>query len=212
MSLLSGALTVFSAYLLGSIPFAYIITRLVKDADIRQLGDRNPGAANVIREVGIGPGLAVLLLDSGKGLVVIIIANSLGAPDILVLICGLAVVAGHMWSLFLGLRGGGGAATSLGVFFALAPREFSISFAIMVITVLLTRNFGFSVGVGLFPLPLILWAFGADVSLVIFSVALPLLLVIKNWKNWSPRIRKLVTSGDWKETIIDRRFRLRKRN
>ncbi|MDP3879239.1 MAG: glycerol-3-phosphate acyltransferase [Dehalococcoidales bacterium] len=199
------------AYLLGSIPFAYIVTRLLEGADIRQLGDGNPGTANVMREVGIIPDLAVLLLDLGKGLLAVLVARWLGTDQIIVLICGIAAVAGHMWSLFLGLRGGGGAATTLGVFFALVPVEFSISFFIMAVTALLTRNFGFSVGVGLLPLPLILWAFGVDASLIIYSLVLTLLLTLRNGRDWPALLRKLAISAEWKEVIFKRKLRLRKK-
>ncbi len=208
----AGILAIAIAYLLGSIPFAYIVTRLVEGTDIRQLGDGNPGAANVMREVGITPGLAVLLLDISKGLLAIVIAHGLGVAQTIVFICGFAAVIGHIWSLFLGLRGGGGAATTIGVFFTLVPGEFSISFAIMVIVALLTRNFGFSVGVGLLPLPLILWAFGVDASLIIYSVALTLFLAFRNSRSWPALIRKLASSPDWKEIIVNRKLKLQKRN
>ena len=208
----AGILAIAIAYLLGSIPFAYIVTRLVEGTDIRQLGDGNPGAANVMREVGITPGLAVLLSDISKGLLAIVIAHWLGVAQTIVFICGFAAVVGHIWSLFLGLRGGGGAATTVGVFFTLVPGECSISFAIMVIVALLPRNLGFSVGVGLLPLPLILWAFGVDASLIIYSVALTLLLALRNSRSWPALIRKLASSPDWKEVIVNRKFKLQKRN
>ena len=114
-------------YLLGSIPFAYITGRLIKGVDIRQVGGGNMGALNVAREIGPLPGLMVLIADIGKGALAVLIANWLGLPLIWILIAGFAAVVGHNLPIFLRFKGGKGAATTLGVLFALTPGEFAIS-------------------------------------------------------------------------------------
>ena len=199
-------LAIVIGYFLGSIPFAYVVARIVKGIDIRQVGGGNVGAANVMRQVGIVAGLTVLLLDMAKGLLAVVIARWLGVPLIFVFIAGFAVVAGHMWPVFLGFKGGGGAAATLGGLSALVPREFAISFTIMVVVVLLTRNFGFAIGVGLAPLPLIIWGFGGESSLIIYSVALPLFCTLKNIRSVVTFTRGLVTLRNKKDLIIDKQF------
>ena len=97
-------LAIAIGYLLGSLPFAYIVTRLVKGVDIRHIGNGNVGAANVMRQVGIVAGLTVLFLDIAKGLLAVAIAKWLAVPLIFVFIAGFTVVAGHIWPIFLGFR------------------------------------------------------------------------------------------------------------
>ena len=89
------AIAIIIGYLLGSIPFAYIVGRLVKGVDIRQVGSGNVGALNTMREVGAATGFGVLLADIAKGAVVVLIVQWLGLPLIFVFIAGFAVVAGH---------------------------------------------------------------------------------------------------------------------
>ncbi len=197
-------LAIVIGYLLGSIPCAYIAGRLVKGADIRQLGGGNVGAVNVMREIGTAAGFAVLFADMAKGLVAVVIAQWLGLPLIVVFIVGLAAVVGHSWSVWLGFKGGQGLATTLGVLLALVPVEFAISFAIIVIVVLVTSNMRLGAGVGLAFLPLIIWLFGEEVSIIIYSVALPLFCSLKS----IPRLRTDVARvGSKKDLIIDKQYK-----
>jgi glycerol-3-phosphate acyltransferase PlsY len=209
--ILTAIVAVVAAYLLGSIHFAWVITYMVKHQDIRKLGNRNPGAGNVTREVGIPAGFAVLALDAGKGLLVIFIARWLETPDFIVLVCAVAAVVGHMWSVYYKFHGGGGAATTVGVLFTMMPLEFSISFIIMAVVLALTRNFALAMAIGVIPLPFILWAFGADAGLIVFSTYLPLLLAFKNIKNW-PEDFCRVTEKGWRATLIDRRLKIGKKD
>lgn len=180
MALTTGVLAVAIGCLLGSIPFAYIFAHLVKGVDIRRIGTGNVGAMNTVREIGTVAGLTVLLLDIGKGALAVIIARWLEVPLLFVFITGIATVVGHNWPVFLGFRGGRGAATTLGVLFALAPLEFAISFAVMVAIVLPTRNSGLGIGVGLALLPLFLWGFGGEKNLILYSLLLTLFLGLRN--------------------------------
>jgi len=190
-------------YLLGSIPCAYIAGRLVKGVDIRQLGGGNMGALNTMREIGTVAGFAVLLADMAKGLLAVLVAQWLGLPLLFVFIVGLTAVVGHSWPVWLRFKGGQGLATTLGVLLALVPIEFAISFAIIVIVVLVTSNFRRGMGGGLAFMPLIIWWFGGDNSLIIYSLALPLFLGLRT----IPAIkRELARAGDKKGFIVDRRF------
>jgi len=139
----------------------------------------------------------------GKGALAVLIAQWLGVSMIFVFIVGLAAVVGHSWPVFLGFKGGMGGATAMGVLLALAPVEFAISFAIIVIVILVTSNVRLGMGVGLAFLPLIIWWFGNDNSLIIYSLALPLFLGLRS----IPAIkRELASTGDKKGLIIDKRF------
>lgn len=206
MALAMGILAIIIGYFLGSVPFAYVVARLVKSVDIRQVGGGNMGAANVMREVGIVAGLTVLLLDMAKGLLAVVIARWLDVSMIFVFMAGFAVVAGHIWPVFLGFKGGGGAAATLGVLSVLAPREFAISFTIILLIVLLTRNFGFAIGVGLIPLPLLIWGFGGESSLIIYAVALPLLCFFRNTRSVVTFARNLAAARSKRDLIVDRQF------
>lgn len=201
--LATGILAVIIGYLLGSIPSAYIAGRLLKGVDIRRVGGGNVGALNTMREIGTVAGLAVLLADMGKGVLTVLIAQWLGVSMVFVFVAGLTAVVGHSWPVFLKFKGGMGGATAMGVLLALAPVEFAISFTTMVIVVLVTSNFRLGMGVGLAFLPLILWWFGNEGSLIIYSLALPLFLGLRT----IPAIkRELASAGDKKGLIVDRRF------
>jgi len=197
-------LAIVIGYLLGSIPCAYIAGRLVKGVDIRQLGGGNVGAVNVMREIGTVAGFAVLFADMAKGLVAVVIAQWLGLALPFIFIVGLAAVAGHNWPVWLRFRGGQGLATTLGVLLALVPVPFAISFAIIVIVVLVTSNMRLGASIGLALLPLIIWLFGGELSLIVYSIALPLFCSLK----MIPMLRKDIAGvGSKKDLIIDRQYK-----
>lgn len=197
-------LAIVIAYLLGSIPSAYIVARLVKGVDIRRVGGSNVGAVNTMREIGTIAGFSVLLADMAKGLVAVLIAQWLGLTLIWVFIAGLAAVVGHSWPVWLKFKGGQGLATTLGVLLALVPIEFAISFTIIVIVVLVTSNMRLAAGVGLALLPLIIWLFGGELSIIVYSIALPIFCSLK----MIPRIRAdMARSSGKKNLIVDRDYK-----
>jgi len=108
------------SYLLGSVPFGVVITRMLGLGDLRQIGSGNIGATNVLRTGHKGAALATLLLDSGKGAIAVILAFALGMGFVAPF-AGLAAFLGHLYSVFLGFRGGKGVATYLGTLLAVAP-------------------------------------------------------------------------------------------
>ena len=134
------SLAVAGAYLMGSLPFAYWLARAVRGIDIRLAGSGNPGAVNVYRQVGGVAALVVMLLDGGKGAAAIILARWLEAPEIALYVAALAAVLGHNWSAFLGLRGGKGAATVMGISFAVLPLLTAIVVPFAVVFLMVTRN------------------------------------------------------------------------
>ena len=110
-----------AAYLIGAIPFGLVMARLFRLGDIRTIGSGNIGATNVLRTGNKIAAALTLLLDSGKGLVVVIIARTLSGEDNVIAVAGLCSIIGHCYPVWLGFRGGKGVATGLGVFLGFNP-------------------------------------------------------------------------------------------
>jgi glycerol-3-phosphate acyltransferase PlsY len=190
-------------YLLGSIPSAYIIGHLIKRIDIRQMGGGNVGALNVAREIGLLPGLAVLFADVAKGAIPVLIARWLSLPLIWIFVAGFVAVIGHNWPVFLGFKGGKGAATTIGVLFALIPGEFAISLAIILTVLVITSNVRLAVVIGLSTLPLIIWQLDGSGMIIAYSLALFLFLIVRSL----PGTREaLANASDKKNLIFDRDY------
>jgi glycerol-3-phosphate acyltransferase PlsY len=133
--------SVIIGYLLGSFPAAYIIAKNRKGIDIREVGVRNMGGANVIREVGKWAGVLTLVFDIGKGALSIYIAQLLGVSLPWVLAAGFAAMLGHNYPVYIGFRGGKGVATVMGIFFVLSPPAMASTTAVIGVLLLLTRSF-----------------------------------------------------------------------
>jgi glycerol-3-phosphate acyltransferase PlsY len=119
---MSPALYLAACYLLGAIPTGYLAGRLLRGIDIRKEGSGNMGATNVLRVLGKGPGIAVLVVDIAKGaLAATLLAHAFGLEGFWPLLGGLAAVLGHNYTCFLNFKGGKGVATSAGVCLGLAP-------------------------------------------------------------------------------------------
>ena len=131
-------ITIVIGYLLGSIPFALLLTRR-QGIELRNVGSRNPGAANVLRSAGIGPAVAVMLLDAGKGTAAVAAARLLSDDVVVVTAAGLAAIVGHIYPVWCGFRGGKGVAASAGVFALLAPLATAIAVLVFVATIAATR-------------------------------------------------------------------------
>ena len=145
------------AYLLGAIPFGYLIVKERTGIDVRSVGSGNVGATNVLRVAGKLPAVAVLMMDMAKGCFPVLVGRVLGAsPEILAAIA-FAAVLGHVFPAFLGFRGGKGVATALGAFIALAPIATLTSAAVFILLVVWKRyvSLGSVIAVGTFPL----WAY-----------------------------------------------------
>ncbi len=137
------------AYLIGSLPSAVIVARLLTQTDIRQLGDGNMGARNVQRTLGWAPGILVAGLDFGKGILAVSLSDFVGASLEQQMLAGAAAVLGHDWPLFAGFRGGQGMATSLGVLMLIAPLQTGLGLVLFGAAYLVSRNFDWSAGLGL---------------------------------------------------------------
>jgi glycerol-3-phosphate acyltransferase PlsY len=125
-------------YLFGSIPFALLLTR-PRGIDLRDVGSRNIGAANVLRTAGVVPAIAVMLLDGAKGAMAVLAARLMSDDPAVVMTAGLAAIVGHVYPAWLRFRGGKGVAASAGVFAMLAPVATAIAALVFVATIVVTR-------------------------------------------------------------------------
>jgi glycerol-3-phosphate acyltransferase PlsY len=137
-----GILSVIIGYILGSIPTAYIVSRVSKGIDIRTIGSGNMGGANVMREIGTNEGVFVGLFDLAKGAGVILIAQSLNVSELWIFGTGFTAVVGHNFPVFASFRGGRGSATIIGIFLVLAPMAALVTLAVVAIPFFASRKFG----------------------------------------------------------------------
>jgi glycerol-3-phosphate acyltransferase PlsY len=171
---------VVAAYLLGSIPSAYIVGRLLKGVDIREVGDGRLGMAFTYRRVGLLGAIIVGLMDVSKGAVAVLLAQGLRLPLPVVLVAGLAVVFGHNWSVFLGFKGGKGALTTYGVLVTLMCWQFFIALALAGVLFFFTHRSGMSTGVLFGLLSMLCWFTGSVILLSILPVLISLPMVLKH--------------------------------
>ena len=175
------ALVIVIAYLLGSIPFGYLIVRLTEGGDIRATGSGGTGATNVSRRAGKAAGVATLILDALKGSAAVVVAGWIlnvpllheytGPPLEAFAISGLslqqaywciwgaaiAAIMGHMFPVWLGFRGGKGVATGVGVFMILAPGAVAFAGLIFILIVLVTRYVSLGSIIAAVTMPLFIW-------------------------------------------------------
>ena len=168
-------------YLLGSIPFGIVITRMLGLGDLRQIGSGNIGATNVLRTGNKPAALATLLLDSGKGAIAVVQARAL-AGDGAALIAGAAAFLGHLYPVWLNFKGGKGVATFLGTLLALDWRLGLGACAIWLATALVTRISSLSALVAAALSPLVaFWLDGPRLALVVAFMAV--LIFIRHRAN-----------------------------
>ena len=131
-------LAVALAYLLGSVPFAYVLARR-RGIDLRDVGSGNVGATNVLRTTGVRQAVLVMCLDAMKGSLAVVLADRLAPGQATPVAAGLASVVGHVYPVWLGFRGGKGVATAAGVFAVLAPVALAIAGVVFVAAVWISR-------------------------------------------------------------------------
>ncbi|WP_437185037.1 glycerol-3-phosphate 1-O-acyltransferase PlsY [Planctomicrobium sp. SH668] len=183
------------SFLIGSISFCLLIARVFGGFDLRTRGSGNVGATNVGRTMGAKWGITALLLDAAKGaLPVAFLPALLNVPEHLkthaAVLCGVAAILGHMFSFFLQFKGGKGVATALGVVGVLAPTSMGIAFLSFVLAFAASRIVSLSSMVAAVAFAVAQFSlFGSKLwtpdawSLGAFSVAIPLLIILKHQSN-----------------------------
>ena len=146
------------AYLLGAIPFGYLLVKLTTGADVRQAGSGNIGATNVLRTSGRAAGIGTLLLDIAKGYFAVWIAGRLTQQEPLWMsAAALAVMAGHAYPMFLKFKGGKAVASYVGAFLCLTPAAVAAETIVFVVIVAWTRHISLGSIVGAATFPLAVW-------------------------------------------------------
>ena len=173
-------IAILIGYLLGSIPMAYIIAKLRKGIDIREVGVGNMGAGNVIREVGLWEGAVVAIVDIGKGVAAILIAQTMGVSQPWLLAAGFAAILGHSFPFSIGFRGGQGVDTIIGIFLVLAPGVMVVTLGLMGIALFFTRHIFSMTCIAAPFLPLLIWLSGGSAMLIFYSLAVIAFVVFRN--------------------------------
>lgn len=179
---------VFLAYLLGSIPFGYLIVKIKEGRDVRSSGSGNIGATNVLRTAGRGSAVLTLALDAAKGYLAVWLVASIGQGSAMsVALAAVAAVLGHVFPVFLKFKGGKGVATALGVFSYLSAVPVLVAAAAFLAVVVLWRyvSMGSMVAAAVFPAAYWLWAYPENPSkwLLFAVLACSALVIAKHREN-----------------------------
>ena len=151
------------SYLIGSFPSGYLAGRFLKGIDLREKGSGSTGATNVLRHIGKGPALIVLLIDIGKGIAAVYLAKALLFNDALEVVLGLSALAGHIWPIWLNWKGGKAVATGLGMLLGISWPVGLASFGVFITVLSFSRI--------------------VSLSSVCAAISLPLLMVISFKSN-----------------------------
>jgi glycerol-3-phosphate acyltransferase PlsY len=210
MSLL---ITLILSFLVGSVPTSIIVTRLVKGVDIRTQGSGNAGGTNVVRTLGLGWGALVIIIDAAKGFLASALISQIALGDLVQILgvslqdaaavrilAGCAAVAGHVWSVFAGFRGGKGVSTAAGMLLGVAPAEMLASLVVFLIVVAVTKyvSLGSLLAAVTFPVTLLIREdlMGARIpdylTLLLFSTVLAFFLILNHRAN----IKRLIAGTE----------------
>ncbi|MFC2091446.1 glycerol-3-phosphate 1-O-acyltransferase PlsY [Elusimicrobiota bacterium] len=169
------------AFMVGGIPFSYIITKFASNKDIRNIGSGNPGATNVVRALNVWYGILVLILDIAKGAIFVYYAKQYHNP-VLVPVIAISLVLGHDFSPYLKFKGGKGVATSLGIFLILSPVPIIIVSLIFLLCTTLFKFVSFGSIMASISYPVISYFLGYRDNLLL-AVILGLLIIIRHKDN-----------------------------
>ena len=181
--LLSSLLLLAIGYLLGSMPNGYLAGRWLKGIDLRQCGSGSTGATNVLRNVGKAPALVVFLLDVGKGALAVLLAKNFGLNDWVQVLAGLAALAGHIWPVWLGWKGGKAVATGLGMFLGLAWPVGLACFGLFMAVISISRIVSLSSVVAAIGLPVLMVISGNSSAYVVVSLVASVLVLWRHRSN-----------------------------
>jgi glycerol-3-phosphate acyltransferase PlsY len=199
-------LVILISYILGSIPFGYIISKLFKKIDIRDYGSGNIGATNTLRILGPFVASIVLIGDMGKGYFSIYLSRLISHDSIFILtMAGLAVICGHDWSLFLKFKGGKGVATTFGVILAFNPMISMLAAIVWGIVIITTRYASLSSISAVISIIIFTILFKQPYEYIIFSMIILILTIFRHKEN----IKRLKLGN---ESKIGEKIRIKKNN
>jgi acyl phosphate:glycerol-3-phosphate acyltransferase len=180
------------AYLTGAFPSAVLIGKIFFKTDVREFGSGNAGATNTFRVLGKKAGIPVLILDIFKGWLVVKYVFLINPPSQNIdlefehqLVFGIAAVIGHLFPIYTGFRGGKGIATLLGILIGIQPYAALLSFIVFLFVFIFSRYISLASIISSITFPIIIYFLSdsSDVSLIIFSIFVPLLALITHQKN-----------------------------
>ena len=185
------ALAVIAAYILGAIPFGFLLVKWKTGGDVRRAGSGNIGATNVLRTTGRAAGIATLLLDIAKGYAAVWLAGYLtGENPLWMSAAALAVMAGHAFPVFLGFRGGKAVASFVGAYLCLTPLPLAAVALVFFVVVAATRHISVGSIVGALTFPLGVFLISHPPRPVIAAAVISGAFIIYRHKENIERIRE----------------------
>lgn len=179
---LNEILLLIGAYLLGSVPTGLLLAKAL-GVNIREAGSGNIGATNVYRTIGRKLGILTLVGDCLKGLIPVLIAKWLDLPDVWVAAIGLAALLGHVFTIFLGFKGGKGVATALGVFLGTSPLSVLVAIAVFALVLYIWRYVSLASIVAAALIPGIVRILGGKPEFILMSLAIAAVVIFRHREN-----------------------------
>lgn len=198
------ALVICTGYLLGSVPFAFLVTKAVSGKDIRFEGEGNVGARNTMHVAGWLPGMLVFLLDAGKGAAAYWVGRRFGSGDMVLCFTGFALMFGHGFPVWLGWRGGKGLAAAAGFLSQIWPYSVIASLAIFLVARMLIPDFNLACAVGGTALPVLTFLEGNNAQGLLFIVLFLGIAGIKKIVDL-PHEKAIRAQSGWVEGLNHRR-------
>lgn len=175
-------LLLIGAYLLGSVPTGLLLAKAL-GVNIREAGSGNIGATNVYRTIGRKLGILTLVGDCLKGLIPVLIAKWLDLPDVWVAAIGLAALLGHVFTIFLGFKGGKGVATALGVFLGTSPLSVLVAIVVFALVLYFWRYVSLASIIAAALIPGIVRILGGKPELILMSLAIAAVVIFRHREN-----------------------------
>jgi len=170
------------AYILGSIPFGYLLVKFIKREDIRAQGSGNIGATNVYRK-SRWVGVLTLILDAGKGYAAVLVAVWLGGSSGWQAAAAFSAVAGHTFPVWLGFKGGKGVATGCGAFLAISPKAVVVALAVFIVVLILTHYVSLGSILAATACPVAIYLLHEPFAVLIWVVLGSALIVVRHYNN-----------------------------
>jgi glycerol-3-phosphate acyltransferase PlsY len=178
-------LAIIAAYLIGSVPFALLLSRRWSATDLRTFGSGNLGAANALRASGVRAGVLVAVLDAAKGAASVALAMRLSNAPVAPAAAGFAAIIGHVYPVWLKFKGGKGVATACGVFSVLTPIAVPPSLLVFLVAVWASKYISLGSILASVALPSIAYATGASAATLAVAIAAAALIIFRHRTNLS---------------------------
>ena len=189
------------AFLLGSVPTAYLMGRALKGIDVRDAGSGNSGAVNAGRQLGKGIGVLILLVDAGKGVVALVIGLVLQVPVLTIYVSAVLVVVGHNFTPFLGFRGGTGAATVLGMSALMLWQITAAAVLLGAVFLVISRRAVWSMAAVFVLLNVLTIATSQRPGLIILCLVLSFLVAATHFSRQRADLLPALKRGDWRRIL-----------